>query len=112
MGVDGRTELVEGGAQGHRLVERSERLVDVRRLEQLVLRRRLAAGLTSDLLIAHVRKANPPTARVPANTHPFRRDCCGRAWVFAHNGAVPGASAPLDGSRVLAATRTWIETAN
>lgn len=60
--------------------------------------RRLAAQLASDLVIAHVRKANPPTARVPANTHPFQRDCCGRAWIFAHNGVVPGASMPLDGT--------------
>jgi glutamine amidotransferase len=57
---------------------------------------RLAGRLTSDLAIAHVRKANPPTARVLANTHPFRRACCGRAWVFAHNGILPGAAAPMD----------------
>lgn len=59
---------------------------------------RLAAWLESDLVIGHVRKANPPTAHVSANTHPFQRDCCGRTWVFAHNGVVPGASAPLHGS--------------
>jgi glutamine amidotransferase len=40
----------------------------------------------SSLILGHVRKANPPTARVLANTHPFRRSCCGREWVFAHNG--------------------------
>ena len=34
----------------------------------------------SALLIGHVRKSNPPTARVLANTHPFRRICCGREW--------------------------------
>lgn len=56
----------------------------------------LAGRLTSDLAIAHVRKANPPTARVLANTHPFRRTCCGRAWVFAHNGILPGAAASRD----------------
>lgn len=49
---------------------------------------RLAQPATSDLLIAHVRKANPVTARVHANTHPFVRNCCGRQWVFAHNGTL------------------------
>ena len=49
----------------------------------------LALTLRSDLVIAHVRKANPPTPAVPANTHPFVRECCGRQWVFAHNGKVP-----------------------
>lgn len=42
----------------------------------------------SALIVGHVRKANPPTARVLANTHPFRRTCCGREWVFAHNGVI------------------------
>lgn len=55
----------------------------------------LAARLTSDLAIAHVRKANPPTARVLANTHPFRRTCCGHDWVFAHNGILPGTALPM-----------------
>lgn len=50
---------------------------------------RLAQTITSDLLIAHVRKANPVTACVDVNTHPFARVCCGRQWVFAHNGRVP-----------------------
>jgi glutamine amidotransferase len=44
----------------------------------------------SSLILGHVRKANPPTARVLANTHPFRRACCGREWVFAHNGILSG----------------------
>jgi len=43
----------------------------------------------SSLILGHVREANPPTARVLANTHPFRRSCCGREWVFAHNGIIP-----------------------
>ncbi len=43
-------------------------------------------------LCGHVRKANPPTALVLANTHPFRRACCGREWVFAHNGILPDAA--------------------
>jgi len=49
---------------------------------------KVAAAVVSNLVIAHVRKANPPTARTMANTHPFARDCCGRPWVFAHNGKV------------------------
>lgn len=48
----------------------------------------LAETVRSTLVIAHVRKANPPTGRTEANTHPFVRDCCGRSWVFAHNGKV------------------------
>ncbi|MGB7543702.1 MAG: class II glutamine amidotransferase [Burkholderiales bacterium] len=54
----------------------------------------LAETVRSNLVIAHVRKANPPTGRTMANTHPFIRDCCGRPWVFAHNGKVPEAVQP------------------
>lgn len=50
---------------------------------------KLAEAVRSNLVIAHVRKANPPTARTMANTHPFARDCCARPWVFGHNGKVP-----------------------
>jgi glutamine amidotransferase len=50
---------------------------------------RLAETVSSPLAVAHVRKANPPTERTVANTHPFLRECCGREWVFAHNGKVP-----------------------
>lgn len=50
---------------------------------------RLSQNIRTNLLIAHVRKANPPTACTLTNTHPFVRDCCGRPWVFAHNGKVP-----------------------
>ena len=49
----------------------------------------LSEQIHSRLIIAHVRKANPPTAHTPSNTHPFMRTCCGRGWVFAHNGTVP-----------------------
>lgn len=49
----------------------------------------LSETILTDLLIAHVRKANPPSACTSVNTHPFVRDCCGRSWVFAHNGKVP-----------------------
>lgn len=52
----------------------------------------------SSLILGHVRKANPPTARVLANTHPFRRACCGREWMFAHNGIIPDTAA-LDDPR-------------
>jgi glutamine amidotransferase len=48
--------------------------------------RELCGQTRSSLILGHVRKANPPTALVLANTHPFRRVCCGREWVFAHNG--------------------------
>lgn len=49
----------------------------------------LSPSIRTDLLIAHVRKANPPSPFTLQNTHPFLRDCCGRQWVFAHNGKVP-----------------------
>jgi glutamine amidotransferase len=51
--------------------------------------RALAQGLRSALVIGHVRKANPPSSHTLQNTHPFVRVCCGRRWVFAHNGKVP-----------------------
>lgn len=50
--------------------------------------RELCAQTRSSLILGHVRKANPPTALTLANTHPFLRLCCGREWVFAHNGTV------------------------
>ncbi len=49
----------------------------------------LSQTIFTDLLIAHVRKANPPSACTSVNTHPFVRECCGRSWIFAHNGKVP-----------------------
>lgn len=55
---------------------------------------KLAEQIHSRLIIAHVRKANPPTAHTLENTHPFMRTCCGRSWVFAHNGKVPEVVAP------------------
>lgn len=54
-----------------------------------VLFSKLAQQIHSRLIIAHVRRANPPTALTLENTHPFMRTCCGRPWVFAHNGNVP-----------------------
>jgi len=54
----------------------------------------------SSLILGHVRKANPPTAPVLANTHPFRRVCCGREWVFAHNGIISNTAA-LSGPETL-----------
>ncbi len=54
----------------------------------------LSEQIRSRLIIAHVRKANPPTAHTLENTHPFMRACCGRRWVFAHNGKVPELVAP------------------
>jgi glutamine amidotransferase len=48
-----------------------------------------AASVHTDLLVAHVRKARLPRVNTLANTHPFLHTCCGREWVFAHNGLVP-----------------------
>ncbi len=62
--------------------------------------RALCAQTRSSLILAHVRKANPPTARIAANTHPFNRRCCGREWIFAHNGIVADA-AELIGSEAV-----------
>jgi predicted glutamine amidotransferase len=45
----------------------------------------------SPLVIAHIRRANPPEfGRGRANTHPFEREMGGRTWVFAHNGKLKG----------------------
>lgn len=49
----------------------------------------LAPTIVSDLVIAHVRKAKHPPINHFNNTHPFLRECCGKPWVFAHNGLVP-----------------------
>jgi len=47
--------------------------------------------LKSTSVVAHIRKANPSTvAPCTANTHPFEREWNGHAWVFAHNGKLPG----------------------
>ncbi|PWB49179.1 MAG: hypothetical protein C3F18_10110 [Nitrosomonadales bacterium] len=49
----------------------------------------LGATLRSSLMVAHVRKARHPPVNTMGNTHPFRSLCCGKEWVFAHNGLVP-----------------------
>ncbi|MFA5082573.1 MAG: class II glutamine amidotransferase [Hydrogenophilaceae bacterium] len=49
----------------------------------------LTGSLCSDLVVGHVRKARFPPINTLENTHPFLRECCGRGWVFAHNGLVP-----------------------
>jgi glutamine amidotransferase len=49
----------------------------------------LARTLAAEVLIAHVRKARHPPVPGMLNTHPFVHACCGREWVFAHNGLVP-----------------------
>jgi len=46
-------------------------------------------SLHSDLIVAHVRKARHPPINTLTNTHPFTQLCCGRQWVFAHNGLLP-----------------------
>ncbi|MDP2828066.1 MAG: class II glutamine amidotransferase [Sulfuricellaceae bacterium] len=43
----------------------------------------------SRLIVAHVRKARHPPINTLNNTHPFPGACCGKEWVFAHNGLVP-----------------------
>jgi len=55
--------------------------------------RELCGRTRSSLILGHVRKANPPTAQVLANTHPFHRICCGREWMFAHNGIISDTAA-------------------
>jgi predicted glutamine amidotransferase len=49
----------------------------------------LADSVDSRLVLAHVRKASWPPSPAALNTHPFVHECCGRRWVFAHNGMVP-----------------------
>lgn len=48
----------------------------------------LSESLASHLVIAHVRKARHPPVPSLENTHPFVHACCGREWVFAHNGLI------------------------
>jgi len=50
---------------------------------------RLANEVRAEIVIGHVRKARLPPVAGLLNTHPFAHDCCGRQWVFAHNGLVP-----------------------
>ena len=54
----------------------------------------LAASVRSELVIGHVRKARMPRVNTTTNTHPFLHNCCGREWVFAHNGLVPEVISP------------------
>lgn len=56
---------------------------------QSALFAQLSCNTRSDLIIAHVRKASFPLVIDLSNTHPFQRVCCGKEWVFAHNGMVP-----------------------
>lgn len=51
--------------------------------------RTLAETIHSNLIVAHVRKARHPPINTLNNTHPFPSTCCGKEWVFAHNGLVP-----------------------
>jgi len=54
---------------------------------------RLIHTVQSDLIVAHVRKANLPPVNTLGNTHPFIHGCCERQWAFAHNGMVPEVAA-------------------
>lgn len=56
---------------------------------QSALFAQLCGTTRSNLVIAHVRKATFPLIKDMSNTHPFQRECCGKEWVFAHNGMVP-----------------------
>lgn len=49
----------------------------------------LSEQTCSSLMVAHVRKARHPPVNTMDNTHPFRGECCGKEWIFAHNGLVP-----------------------
>ena len=49
----------------------------------------LCGTVDSPLILGHVRHARHPRVNSLDNTHPFIRLCCGREWVFAHNGLVP-----------------------
>lgn len=65
--------------------------------------------LNSSLVIAHVRKANFPPVNTLNNTHPFQRTCCGKGWVFAHNGLVPDII-PMEDSNTCQVCRPGGET--
>lgn len=51
--------------------------------------RQLADDVVGNLVLGHVRKATHPAIPGQDNTHPFAHECCGREWLFAHNGMVP-----------------------
>jgi glutamine amidotransferase len=83
---DGRARVEKAPEPGYR----SERL------------RQLAAAVEGNLMLAHIRKATHPAVPGAANTHPFAHACCGREWLFAHNGMVPTVvdrPCPLDSCR-------------
>lgn len=69
----------------------------------------IASTLHASLAIAHVRKANFPPVNTLNNTHPFQRTCCGKGWVFAHNGLVPGI-VPMEDSNTRQVCRPGGET--
>jgi glutamine amidotransferase len=71
------------GEGGFRLEKEPCPAADSKRFDGLV------GILRSDLVVAHVRKANFPPVNTLQNTHPFLRECCDKRWVFAHNGLVP-----------------------
>jgi glutamine amidotransferase len=52
-------------------------------------------GVSTDVAIAHVRKANEGRVAL-RNTHPFTRELDGRMHVFAHNGHLHGVHDALD----------------
>lgn len=55
-----------------------------------------AHEFASHLVLSHIRKASLPKHLSFENTHPFDRELCGRRFVFAHNGHLPGIAALAD----------------
>lgn len=49
-----------------------------------------AHRFSSRIVLSHIRKASLPKTLSFENTHPFDRELCGRRFVFAHNGHLPG----------------------
>lgn len=78
---------------GWGLAGREKRGLEINKRPEQACRSRLFArpckDMRSDLILAHVRKARFPPVRSLTNTHPFRRACCGKEWVFTHDGLVP-----------------------
>lgn len=66
----------------------------------------LAASIRSRLIVAHVRKARHPPVNTMNNTHPFSGVCCGKEWVFAHNGLVPDVI-KMERHNINAVCRPW-----
>jgi glutamine amidotransferase len=60
--------------------------------------------MRSEIFIGHVRRATVGRRGSRANAHPFEREICGRAYVFAHNGTVGASSLSLGAYRPIGET--------